>query len=47
MIQRSAKLCGIDTEMNTIAIRDVLSGFIYYVKASIWNLYYYFATEVF
>jgi len=37
MVQRAAKLCGIDTEMTPIACRDILSGFLDYVKTSDWS----------
>ena len=37
MVARAAKLCGMDTYMETIEIRDVLSQFFDYVKASDWS----------
>ncbi len=37
MVTRAAKLCGMDTEMDTIAIRDVLAQFIDYVLSSDWS----------
>ncbi len=37
MVARAAKLCGINTEMDTLAIRDVLAQFFDYVKASDWS----------
>ena len=36
MVTRAAKLCGIDTEMDTLAVRDSLAQFFDYVKASSW-----------
>ena len=36
MVARAAKLCGMDTEMEIFSARDVLAGFIDYVKASDW-----------
>lgn len=36
MIQRAARLCGMDTEMDTLAARDVLAQFSDYVKVSDW-----------
>jgi len=36
MVTRAAKLCGLDTEMDVIAVRDVLAQFSDYVKASQW-----------
>nr|WP_315025275.1 S-layer homology domain-containing protein [uncultured Aminipila sp.] len=38
MIARAAKLCGMDTEYDTMASRDVLSQFIDYVKCSEWSM---------
>ena len=37
MVTRAAKLCGMNTEMDTLAIRDVLAQFFDYVKASDWS----------
>ena len=37
MVTRAAKLCGMDTEMDTLAARDVLAQFFDYVKASDWS----------
>jgi len=37
MITRAAKLCGMETEMDTLSIRDVLAQFFDYVKASDWS----------
>lgn len=37
MVTRAAKLCGMDTEMDTIAVRDSLAQFFDYVKASDWS----------
>ncbi len=36
MVTRAASLCGMDTEMDTLAVRDVLAQFFDYVKASNW-----------
>ncbi len=36
MVTRAAKLCGMDIEMDTVAVRDVLAQFLDYVKASDW-----------
>ena len=36
MTARAAKLCGMNTELETAAIRDVLAGFTDYVTASDW-----------
>ncbi|GMQ59967.1 hypothetical protein AN1V17_43670 [Vallitalea sediminicola] len=36
MVARAAKLCGMDTEYNTMATRDILSQFIDYVKVNKW-----------
>lgn len=36
MTAKSAKLCGMDTEIESIYARDILSGFIDYVKISDW-----------
>jgi hypothetical protein len=36
MVARAAKLCGMDTAMDTGAIRDVLAQFIDYVKVASW-----------
>ena len=38
MVARAAKLCGMDTEMDSIAIRDVLAQFFDYVSCSDWAL---------
>lgn len=38
MIARSAALCGIDTEINEAAARDVLAGFTDYTGASTWAM---------
>ena len=37
MVTRAAKLCGMDTEMDTLAVRDVLAQFFDYVNASDWS----------
>ena len=37
MVTRAAKLCGMNTELDTLAIRDVLAQFFDYVKASDWS----------
>ena len=37
MVTRAAKLCGLDTEMETLATRDILAQFFDYVKASDWS----------
>ena len=37
MVTRTAKLCGLDTYMDTIAVRDSLAQFNDYVKASDWS----------
>lgn len=37
MVARAAKLCGMHTEMQTVAVRDVLAQFSDYVKASDWS----------
>ncbi len=37
MIARAAKLCGMDTEMDTLEVRDSLAQFFDYVKASDWS----------
>ncbi len=37
MVTRAASLCGMDTEMDVFAIRDVLAQFFDYVKASDWS----------
>lgn len=36
MVARGAKLCGMDTEVEIFAARDILAGFIDYVKAADW-----------
>ncbi|MBR5614536.1 MAG: S-layer homology domain-containing protein [Clostridia bacterium] len=36
MVSRAASLCGSDTDMDTLAVRDVLAGFVDYVRASDW-----------
>lgn len=36
MVTRAASLCGMDTEMDTLAVRDSLAQFFDYVKASSW-----------
>lgn len=36
MIARAAKLCGNDTDIDAFSVRDILAGFIDYVKASDW-----------
>ncbi len=38
MVTRAAKLCGMNTEMDTLAVRDVLAQFVDYVTASDWAL---------
>jgi len=37
MVTRAAKLCGMDTEMDALAARDVLAQFFDYVKAADWS----------
>ena len=37
MVTRAAKLCGMNTEMDIVAVRDVLAQFSDYVKASNWS----------
>ena len=37
MVTRAAKLCGMDTEMDNLATRDILAQFFDYVKASDWS----------
>ncbi len=37
MVARAAKLCGMNTEMDTLAIRDVLAQFLDYVLSSDWS----------
>ncbi len=37
MVTRAASLCGMDTEMDTLTVRDVLAQFFDYVKASDWS----------
>ena len=37
MVTRAAKLCGMDTEMNTLAVRDSMAQFFDYVKAADWS----------
>ena len=37
MVTRAASLCGLDTEMDINAVRDVLSQFFDYVKAADWS----------
>ena len=36
MVARAAKLCGLDTELDSGAIRDVLAQFTDYVKTAEW-----------
>ena len=36
MVTRAARLCGMDTEMDATAVRDILAGFTDYVTASDW-----------
>ena len=36
MVARAAKLCGMDTAMDTAAVRDVLAQFTDYVQADDW-----------
>jgi len=38
MIARAGELCGMDTQMNTLEVRDILSQFFDYVKASDWAM---------
>ncbi|OQB12904.1 MAG: Endo-1,4-beta-xylanase A precursor [Firmicutes bacterium ADurb.Bin193] len=38
MVTRAAKLCGMDTDMGTAQIRDVLAGFTDYVKTGQWAM---------
>ena len=37
MVTRAAKLCGMDTEMDILAVRDSLAQFFDYVKAADWS----------
>ena len=37
MVTRAAKLCGMETEMDVLSVRDILSQFFDYVKASNWS----------
>ena len=37
MVARAAKLCGMDTDMDTLAIRDVLAQFFDYVSSADWS----------
>lgn len=37
MVQRAAKLCGMNTDMDALASRDVLAQFFDYVKSSDWS----------
>ena len=37
MVTRAAKLCGMNTEMDALSIRDSLAQFFDYVKASDWS----------
>lgn len=37
MVARASRLCGNDTDMEELAVRDVLAGFTDYVKASAWS----------
>ena len=37
MVTRAAKLCGMDTEMDALATRDVLAQFFDYIKAADWS----------
>ena len=37
MVTRAAKLCGMNTNTDTLAIRDILAQFSDYVKASDWS----------
>lgn len=36
MVTRAAKLCGMDTELSTLTVRDVLAQFTDYVTAADW-----------
>ena len=36
MVSRAAKLCGMNTDMEVFESRDILAGFLDYVKASDW-----------
>lgn len=36
MVARAAKLCGMDTELSSLAVRDVLAQFADYVTAADW-----------
>ena len=38
MTERCAALCGMDTQIDSIAVRDVLAGFTDYVKSSQWAM---------
>lgn len=38
MVARAAKLCGMDTDVEAFAARDILAGFTDYVKASDWAI---------
>ncbi len=49
MVARAAQLCGIKTEMETFAVRDVLAGFTDYVQAASWAqgaLAFCYATQI-
>lgn len=37
MVTRAAKLCGMDTKMDTLAVRDILAQFLDYVLSSDWS----------
>ena len=38
MVTRAAKLCGVNTDIETFEVRNILAGFLDYVKASDWSL---------
>ena len=38
MVTRAAKLCGVNTDIEALEARDILAGFLDYVKASDWSL---------
>lgn len=38
MVARAAKLCGMNTDIKTLEVRDILAGFLDYVKASDWSV---------
>ena len=38
MVARAASLCGMDAEVGTFEARNILAGFLDYVKASDWSI---------